>query len=277
MQDKKQIIFAGDGEDLSLLICGDKALPRGLDLPMAPVEEQESFELYYCHECFENKLYWIRLTELKELSFGDGALVCQALGKFWPFMPENNPQLAKIVLPKLFFKEINWRAGVVFFGGSFNPWHVGHRTCLELYLQASAVEQLVVVPDSNPWKEQRNSACFWREYYQLAQQLEELPVAIYSGFWGMEHANPTVSWLPQTRLPRRSLLMGDDLFFELRKWHKSEELLKSLDGIYVVPRAHKLSEIRSYSEQFSGIEIDILPEHSFCHISSSQIRNKFDE
>ena len=46
--------------------------------------------------------------------------------------------------------ELEKREELIFFGGSFNPWHAGHSNCLRLM---DPHKTIIVVPDHNPFKE----------------------------------------------------------------------------------------------------------------------------
>ena len=39
---------------------------------------------------------------------------------------------------------------IIFFGGSFNPWHKGHTECIKLLPQGIPI---VILPDNNPFKQ----------------------------------------------------------------------------------------------------------------------------
>ncbi len=218
------------------------------------------------------------LLMVKELRPPHGAILCEGLGCFWQIMPSFINNLRRVELPPLFVKKQidHSRDEVVFYGGSFNPWHGGHMACLE----ACPSSHIVVVPDYNPWKEsqEHEKRCFWSEYRKLCLILKDTPYAVYSGFWGLDDPNPTVDWIPNIKTQNKGLLLGDDSFCNILKWRNSERLVTFLNMIYVVPRIHKKKEMEKVRDEVlklhPSMTIKILPEHEFMHESSTLIREK---
>lgn len=226
---------------------------------------------------------WVKLTELGPLAFDHGAILCEALGKFWPQMALFNPLLEQANLPSLFYKKKN--SGSVYFGGSFNPWHQGHDQCLKQCSDAVESLDLVVVPDTNPWKdnvEVMGSRCFYQRYLEMARRLESTGYSIFSGFWGSETPNPTINWLPHTREERRGLLIGDDNFMQFAKWKDYGLLLRSLDFLYSVPRHFDLKDLEEQKKKLQvendKLKIEVMYEHPYQELSSTEMRkNRADE
>ena len=63
---------------------------------------------------------------------------------------------------------------IVFFGGSFNPWHEGHSECIRL-LDSS--KPLVVIPDRNPRKEVGANDNLNLE--EITRKIKQLKVNVY--------------------------------------------------------------------------------------------------
>lgn len=221
---------------------------------------------------------WMSLLLLKELPLDQGAMLCEAMGKFWRQMPSFDIKLKSAELPALFVKKkLHYRNDeMIYFGGSFNPWHPGHMECLKI----CPSENITVVPDYNPWKkiDHKGIKCFWSEYRNLCLVLKDTPYAVYPGFWGREGPNPTVGWIPNLKVEKRGLLLGDDSFCNILKWQDSEILITFLGIIYVVPRIHKNEEMEEVKKQVLEIhpnmKIEILSEHEYMHESSTLIREK---
>jgi len=220
---------------------------------------------------------WVKIKDLPELAFDHGSILCEAIGSFWPFMPGHNKTFLKVDLPSIFScKNVNAKEELVFFGGSFNPWHEGHQACVDLCPN----NNLVIIPDFNPWKsaESNRTNCSWKSYRDLAIEMEKAPYAIYPGFWGKELPNPTVEWLPKTSASRKELLLGDDSYKNILKWKDSKEVLSSVQRLYVVPRDHSESDlgdpILELKKVNSNIVVEKLSGHNYQKISSSEIRSK---
>ncbi len=222
------------------------------------------------------KAEWVPLLELGSLAFDHGAILCEALGKFWPNMPSYDQRLKGAELPDLFYKKTSHSS--VYFGGSFNPWHEGHQECLDQCREGQGEYDIVVVPDFNPWKsgELESEQCFYQSYLSLATKLSGTPYSLFSGFWGSETPNPTVNWLPKTNDLSRALLIGDDNFLKLDEWKDFKALLNSIQSLYVVPRNHSLDEINIkrdwFKATFPELNIHIFSEHRYQHLSSTELR-----
>lgn len=167
----------------------------------------------------------------------------------------------------------------VFYGGSFNPWHLGHQACLNLLPQDKTC---FVLPDMNPHKELRD--------VDPPLQVLELITRIRFGkkqylvptFLLDKIKNPTVDWIEKLRVEfpekKLSLLMGFDSFSHLKSWTRSQDLINALDAIYVVSRLETeetKSEALNYVEGISKkVSVVFLGRHEFEAVSSTSLRKK---
>ena len=286
----KRELFEETGLDLK----GWKGVPlsrrkkKGRD----PRGEIESFPFLFYREGLEKlkiegrddalEAKWVSLREIRELAFDHGAILCEALGYFWGdfFGIGGAEDLKSIGLPSFLEKgrslSGDFSGRVTFFGGSFNPWHKGHRACLELCPE----KDIIVIPDTNPFK--LNEAgfeyktCFWKIFKQMALEMEEAPYGFFPGFFGKEEVNPTARWLSKVPFSQKGLLMGDDSFVELESWADFRGLLSSLNHIYVAPRNFSQDELKNNAlklgSAFPGVDIIILPNHDFQSESSTALR-----
>ncbi len=211
---------------------------------------------------------WISLARLKRLAFDHGAILCEALGRFWEGMPEFHSRLKNI---KPFSARNLVSQSITFFGGSFNPWHHGHSACLSLCPQP-----VVVVPDMNPFKKGNGDVCYWQQYQHILQIVGDRAEGVFPGFLGLESANPTVAWLPATGCQNKSLLIGDDNLVGLPTWIEANTLVKALDCLYIVPRNANMSEQKTamawIQRRNPNCRIVFLGDHPFRDISSTAIR-----
>ena len=220
---------------------------------------------------------WMKLVNLPELAFDHGAILCEALGLFWKVMPNHEPKTSNHALPEMFSdKMISSKKEIVFFGGSFNPWHKGHQACLDLCPN----KNIVVIPDFNPWKGEDKpvSECRWKSFKALAESLKDTPYAVFPGFWGKEQPNPTVDWLPHINASKKELLMGRDSFANILKWKQAEDILSSVQTLFVVPRDTSETIGDDLQEKIKDLNKNLvihqLGGHDFQHLSSSGIRSK---
>jgi len=225
-----------------------------------------------------SEVRFLSLYVVKDLAWDLGAILCEAMGKFWRQMPSSHIDYRRVELPSLFVKKhLDYQKGeIIFFGGSFDPWHPGHMECLNI----CPSKNIIVVPDYNPWKETAplEGRCFWTQFHNLCMILKDTPYGVYPGFWGLEDPNPTINWIPNIRAESKGLLLGDDSFCNILEWKDSRILITFLNIIYVIPRIHKKEEMekikRKVLEIHPNMIIEILPEHEFMQESSTLIREK---
>ena len=176
-------------------------------------------------------------------------------------------------------KDLDLRNPVVFFGGSFDPWHEGHEACLELCPN----QNIIIVADSNPWKATLSKdKCFWGQFRDIALKFKNKPYAFFSGYYGKIDGNPTVEWLPKVNCMEKELLVGKDTFLALPDWKNSSELVKNLQKIYVTPRELHSGNIKRSLEEVvevllkvnPALKIEVLNNHEYEGISSSKLRGK---
>ncbi len=219
----------------------------------------------------QTRYSWQPLAELARLDADHGAMVCDALGRFWPEMPTRDPRLVSIPV----FGRATLGAELTFFGGSFNPWHDGHAACLQL---CPRHEGLIVVPDTNPFKESVPIDCAWHRFRHLVGIAEHFGAVVFPGFCGREHANPTIGWLPFVKAARKGLLIGDDSFADFPRWTQAFDLAQQIDHLYVVARRTPSDAIERASDWFkrhaSGVSIRFLGDHEHRDHSSTALREK---
>ena len=206
---------------------------------------------------------FVPISDIQNVSDEWGKRLCHWVAQQFPAMPGSLKECTP--LPELFLKSSFGRERVCFYGGSFNPWHRGHLACLELCPE----ENILVVPDRNPWKDSRNWS--WDDYVNLCHALRETSCSVYPGFLYGE-GNPTVDWLPQTEFKEKCLLLGADNFLSLEGWKEYLRLIDSLDVLYVVPRGDRdYEEITAHlTEASPNLEIVILPRHPYEGLASSE-------
>lgn len=171
---------------------------------------------------------------------------------------------------------LNQNIEYLFYGGTFNPWHEGHSSCLKL---APKNLPLIIIPDRNPHKDQST-------YPASADILKQIPtdakIFLYPGFLLSQKPNPTVNWAQQIKLqnPQKnlSLLLGFDNLKSFSDWTEVEKLAGLLTCLYVVSRLENEAEQKALSAEFGTrfpkLTIHFLGHHSTEHLSSSEIRQK---
>ncbi|MCB9093708.1 MAG: hypothetical protein H6621_01455 [Halobacteriovoraceae bacterium] len=187
------------------------------------------------------------------------------------FSKNSNDEKTQIVL----------KEKICFYGGTFNPWHDGHRTCIELFHKWDENNNfsLIVIPDKSPWKTKSIPNSPWEQYTQVQENIPgEL---VYPGFLAKDGPNPTVDWLEifhqQNSDKQLSFLMGFDNFSQIHRWKRFEDFIKLLDKLFVVDRQNKESiknqQIKALKRISPSLEIIFLGPNPYEKLSSTALRN----
>lgn len=251
-------------------------------LKVRPAFPEESFALscqwenkldFIVGESSDFMMSWTSLLPDLEAEYAE-ALVSLVAARY-P-ISEHHQELKK-KCPEIIFH--NQSDEWVFFGGSFNPWHKGHQSCLNLMPEDKTC---LIVPDRNPHKEIRplnpvttvleisTKAKFGRCQFLVPTFLME------------NRPNPTADWVEKLKenFPAKkiSLLIGFDSFSTIKSWTRSQDLLPMLHTLYVVSRLEDdkdrhlaLDEVHALN---AGINVIFLGKHQFESLSSTEIRKK---
>lgn len=167
---------------------------------------------------------------------------------------------------------------LIFFGGSFNPWHDGHSSCINLMDPSKTI---IVIPDHNPFKELVPNEDKLSGLQDIDKKLKSFTnqTYLFSEFFEKNEKNPTYEWIAKVKatFPQKklSLLVGFDTFMGIDKWINAEALLGHLSTLYVASRMDN-EELKTKQIQLlnaiSNIHIHFLGRHDFEHLSSTEIR-----
>jgi nicotinate-nucleotide adenylyltransferase len=212
------------------------------------------------------------LLSKNDLTSEQAFALCEWLGNEIDLQNINGRSLD---LPKPFHLSEPVKDEMILFPGSFNPWHLGHRECLVKCPKGP----IAIIPDRNPWKEfsQENP---WQDVCIIREQLlsfERDDIFIDPGFLAKVQTNPTVNWLPHINVEKKWLLMGDDVFLGLHRWHDYEIILKNLHGLYVCPRLGNKVELEIQRDSLlneASLEVIFLNHHDYEDISSTELRRQ---
>ncbi len=183
----------------------------------------------------------------------------------------------KELCPELCFKQTSdeW----VFYGGTFNPWHLGHQACLDLLPEDKVCW---VLPDRNPQKELRDLHTVFT-ILELSNKARFKKQQFLVPTFLLEHKkNPTVEWIEKLHQEfphiKLSLLMGFDSFSKMKTWVRADDLLPKLHAIYVVSRLEQEVERRNALDDAralgSNLNIVFLGHHDYELVSSTDLRKK---
>ncbi len=194
----------------------------------------------------------------------------------YEFMPVIDSSLRSKL--KLENKIVETPNEVVFFGGTFNPWHQGHTACVELL---GPEKFLLICPDKNPHKEdiQKEYSDLENLYFTLLSTIKR-PLHFYPGFWIMKERNPTINWISAIHKThpslKKSLLLGFDSLQNFHKWTRVQELAPMLHKIYIASRLETDHDVQQVlidlKKENINVKIEFLGHHDFEHLSSTELR-----
>jgi nicotinate-nucleotide adenylyltransferase len=192
-----------------------------------------------------------------------------AIGKLFSLF---NKSKADIELPHELSRGLQFEKDeIVFFAGTFDPFHQGHQECLA----KCPSENIMVMPDRNPWKKGQGRESSELETY--LNLLKTTQYCVYPGFLSLEESNPTVDWITKVHVKNKFLLMGADTFMDLPKWKNPDVLLKNLQGLYVLSRQvdHQLilDRAESLKSKYKNLKIEFIEDNPYEELSSTELRN----
>ena len=184
-----------------------------------------------------------------------------------------NNEKVNISLPKEWARGMQFEAEeVVFFAGTFDPFHQGHQECLD----KCPVKNIIVMPDLNPWKENRERQNSELDSYLTL--LKTIKYCVYPGFLALDHSNPTSDWIKNVDVKRKFLLMGADTFMAIPRWKNPDILLSNLTGLYILSRkiGHKLirEQADSFQANYQNLSIVFIEDNPYEDLSSCKLREK---
>lgn len=170
---------------------------------------------------------------------------------------------------------------LVFFAGSFNPWHSGHSSCVELL---SNEKVLIVAPDHNPFKELVAKKHCDLSFIEKEILTKREHAFIFDGFLALNKKNPTSAWISElkTEFAHKdlSLLLGFDSFASIDRWTNAEDLLNKLSNLYVASRMDdpsiKEEQVLRLKQIAPNLNIVFLGRHPHEEVSSTKLRQKLD-
>jgi nicotinate-nucleotide adenylyltransferase len=173
---------------------------------------------------------------------------------------------------------------IAFFGGSFDPPHLGHLAVARAAQAALALDTVLFAPvGAQPLKPQGSTADF-----EDRLAMTRLAIAAEPGFALSLADSPTTSGAPnytlETLLGLRGelgpgsvlfCLMGADSFASFRRWHRAAEIPFAAALIVASRPGEGLSDLRAALP--TGLTIDAAPEPATRQLRRYLLRNPADE
>jgi len=186
----------------------------------------------------------------------------------------------------------------VFFGGSFDPPHVGHLEMLLSLAKDSWTQKVFVVPTSvNPLKTQQTNNNIWSNTEHrskwISKVIEEAKESLNESDFNkielcdLEISKPnstayTVETLSTLRSQHKeidswSLAIGSDLLESLPRWKEVNRLLSLLESVWVFPRGKEQNIAAMIPADYQTLCPFRIMGQKIPDVSSSEIRIKLED
>lgn len=171
------------------------------------------------------------------------------------------------------------------FGGTFAPFHLGHRTALQAFLREDVTDQCLVIPSGIPPHKTKTALFTDAQRLEMCRiACEDLPRIqicdreIQMG--GTSYTVNTLEWIIQTQenvLP--VLYVGSDMLLTLQDWHRPQDIFRYAE-IAAFSRTgtdlNALEEHKRWLEQnFENVRCTVYTAPPFP-VSSTEIREKWE-
>ncbi len=170
------------------------------------------------------------------------------------------------------------------FGGTFNPFHIGHDAILNSLQEDKNIEKILLMPDRIP---PHKTSRFLIDD-EIRKEMCKIAAAKYDKCElcliefereGKSYSYDTVKLL-QERFPNTefAFVCGGDMLVTFDKWYNYKELIKMIPFIVFRREDELESQFDSSALHFKGIGMKlILKKEIIPAISSSYIRENFTE
>ncbi len=178
------------------------------------------------------------------------------------------------------------------FGGSFDPFHVGHRKIVEGALAYKKFDKLLIIPTARPsYKDRRLSPAIYR-YLMCSLGFRDLPEVeiVTLELENTERNSYTAETLETLRVMAEenysepihfSLIYGSDALDYFEKWYKPEKILKEAE-VFIALRGDDALKQEKYillaGELMAklGGKISFFPMEQL-ELSSTELRNELQD
>lgn len=147
---------------------------------------------------------------------------------------------------------------IAIFGGSFDPFHIGHEAIIDEALQELDIDKIFVVPTFlNPFKKRSflDSQTRLESIKEVLKNKENIVVSSFEVDQDRAVASiETVEFLKKEYSPKKIyLIIGEDNLEKLHLWHKYEELKELVE--FVVCTRNGYTSKQNY--KYLNVNVDI--------------------
>lgn len=170
------------------------------------------------------------------------------------------------------------------FGGTFAPFHTGHRKALEAFLRLEAPDECLVVPSGTPPHKTKTALFTDEERLEMTKAAcKDLPVTVSDWEIRQEGRSYTCNTLKHLKeqFPEDLLILyvGSDMLLTLQDWYHPEEIFRMAQIAAFSRTGEDLEKLQNHAEvlkrTFPQAVIRIHPEPPFP-VSSTEIREKWE-
>ncbi len=168
------------------------------------------------------------------------------------------------------------------FGGSFAPFHLGHRTALEEFRSGAELDRCLVVPSAQPPHKQKSTLFSDRQRLDMTRLgTKDLS---HTEVWDWEINQGGRSYTIFTlrechrRWPSARLLLyvGSDMLLSIETWYRPEEIFQLAEIVAFSRTGQDRAALEKHRQQLEArfsLHCRILPGTPFP-VSSTQIRER---
>tara|TARA_B100001123_G_C14718907_1_gene792215 strand:- start:52 stop:606 length:555 start_codon:yes stop_codon:yes gene_type:complete len=156
-----------------------------------------------------------------------------------------------------------------FYGGSFDPPHLGHREIINYFLDSC--DKLLIIPSyHSPHKSYRPVPFSHRKKMLeiMFSNSSGLEIIGYEEDNSIKYTFKTIEFL-KNKYPKHSLnmILGLDQFNSIDSWKNNEYILSNVNLLVISRPGHSLKNIKGNIKLINDIQIDV---------SSSEIKNNIN-
>ena len=174
---------------------------------------------------------------------------------------------------------------IAVFGGTFNPFHNGHLSILDILDQSHTFSEILIVPNYNsPLKELDADLSYRIEMFNLLESFFEKRyrsnITISDLELKREGASYTYQTVQELGLEYKSkqllFVLGTDSFFSLHQWKETDKILTHCKLLVIRREYTEESDYKDYFKQFGrSFDEDVkLMKNPILELSSTEIRDR---
>lgn len=168
------------------------------------------------------------------------------------------------------------------FGGTFNPFHIGHYEMLRALETDSSIEKIFIMPDRIPPHKVCDKMAEDDTRIKMCQIVSEDFSKAEVCLIEFEREGKSYSFDTVTELKKRypdrefTFVCGGDMLVYFDKWYRYEELMKIIPFTVFKRSDTDISEFNECIRRFSGLGMKItVKDEIIPAVSSTEIRNDF--